>query len=152
MSRADREAFDDEVRERAVAERAAVAFGAVLAAARGSHVRLTLADGSRIEGVASDCAAQWLHISHGAREWLVPATAIAAIDGLAPGAPAPGPIAERLSLGHALRALAEDGGAVVLTGAGIVVRGRIAAVGADYVAIDGALVPFARILTVSPAP
>ena len=151
MSHADREAFDDEVRERAAAERASVSMGAVLAAAEGAQLRLTLRDGSRLEGTVRDSAAQWLYLSQGALEWLVPVTAIAAIDGLASGAPAPGPVAQRLSLGHALRALAEDGADVLVTAVGSVHRGRITTVGSDYIALGGVLVPFAAILTVSPA-
>lgn len=151
LMRADREAFEDEVRERGVAERAAVSLGAVLAAAGGAHLTVTLVDGTRVEGAATDTAAQWLYLTHGAREWLIPASAIAAVDGVDPGAPQPGQVAARLTLGHALRALAEDGGEVVVSHAGTVVRGRISAVGADYLAIAGSLIPFAAILTVSPA-
>ncbi len=79
-----------------------------------------------------DCAAQWLHLADGPREWLVPVWAIAALEGVAPGAAQPGAIAARLTLGHALRALADDGEAVVVNASGLQARGRIGAVGADY--------------------
>ncbi len=46
VTRAEREAFEDEVRERADSERAAVSLGAVLAASEGARVRVTLTDGT----------------------------------------------------------------------------------------------------------
>lgn len=152
LMRADREAFDDEVRERAEAEKAAVTLGAILAASEGERLRLTLVDGSRVEGAVTDCAAQWVHLTDGPREWLVPAPAIAAVDGAARGAPEPGMVASRLTLGHALRALAEDGGEVLIVAQGLQVRGVISAVGADFVTVGAArAVGMAAILTVSPA-
>jgi hypothetical protein len=153
MTRAEREEFEDEVRARTQGESAAVTLGAVLAASDGSTVRLTLRDGSTVSGTVADCAAQWLHLTDGGREFLVPVTAISAIDGAAPAAPEPGIVASRLSLGHALRALAEDGGAVLVSALGTQARGQISAVGADYVVIAGGkVVPFAAILTVTSAP
>jgi len=153
VTRAEREAFEDEVRERAQSERAAVELGALLAASEGARVRVTLADGTAVSGEVVDCAAQWLHIAEGAREWLIPVWAISELDGVAPGAAAPGVIAARLTLGHALRALAEAGSDVVVHSRSGQVRGRIAAVGADYLVIEPArIVPFAAVLTVVPAP
>ena len=151
LMHAEREAFEDEVRERATAERAAVTLGAVLAASEGAQVRVTLADGVRLEGTVRDAAAQWILIAQGAREWLIPAGAVAAIDGVPPGAGDPGLVASRLTLGHALRALEEDHGVVVVSTRAAGVRGRIEAVGADYVVVGGSVVPFAAILTVTPA-
>jgi hypothetical protein len=151
VMRSEREAFEDEVRERAGSERAAVTLGAVLAAVGGAPVRVTLVDGTRLDGTVTDCAAQWLHLADGPREWLVPASAIAALDGAPQGAPEPGIVSARLTLGHALRALADDGGEVVVSTSGGQRRGPIAAVGADYVVVAGSVVPFAAILAVSPA-
>ncbi|MCR6712754.1 MAG: hypothetical protein NVV57_08675 [Demequina sp.] len=153
VTRAEREEFEEEVRARAQGESAAVTLGAVLAASDGATVRLTLRDGGAVSGTVMDCAAQWLHIADGPREFLVPVTAISALDGAPPAAPEPGVIASRLTLGHALRALAEDGGAVLVSAVGTQLRGVISAVGADYVVIAGGkVVPFAAILTVTPAP
>lgn len=151
MMRSEREAFEDEVRERAGGERAVVTVGAVLAASVGETIRLVLVDGSRVEGAVTDAAAQWLHVADGPREWLVPATAIATIDGVPSGAPDPGAIAARLTLGHALRALADDGGEVLVRVAGTECRGRISGVGADYLVVGSRVVRFAAVLTVSPA-
>jgi len=149
---AEREAFDDEVRERAQAERAAVTLGAILAASDGARLRVTLVDGTRVEGVVSDCAAQWVHLVDGPRAWLVPATAIAAVEGAAPGAPSPGMVASRLTLGHALRALADDAHEVLVTAHGVQARGAITAVGSDFVVVGATrTVRMAAILTVSPA-
>jgi hypothetical protein len=153
VTRAEREAFEDEVRARSQGESAAVTLGAVLAAADGAQVRVTLRDGTAVSGTVMDCAAQWLHVADGPREWLIPATAISLLDGAPPAAPEPGVIASRLTLGHALRALAEDGGSVLVNAAGTQARGAIAAVGADYVVLAGGrVIPFAAILTVTPAP
>ena len=153
VSRSEREAFEDEVRERTDSERAAVSLGAVLAASEGARVRVTLTDGSALAGTVIDCAAQWLHIADGPREWLVPVWAITAVEGVAPGAAEPAAIAARLTLGHALRALADDGGAVSVNAGALQARGRIEAVGADYVVIEpGRVIPFATIRAVMPAP
>jgi hypothetical protein len=153
MSRADREAFEAEVRERADAERATVTLASVLAASAGDAVKVTLVDGSRVDGVVADAAAQWLTIASGARETLVPQSAISVLEGPRSAAPEPGPVARRLSLGHALRALASDGTAVVINAHGATTRGRIVAVGADYVVLEEAAirraVPFAAILSVA---
>lgn len=153
VTRAEREAFEDEVKERSDAEKAAVELGAVLAASEGARVRITLMDGTAIAGEVIDCAAQWLHITEGPREWLVPAWAIAELEGAGTGAAQPGLIAARLTLGHALRALAADGSEVVVHARSGHTRGRITAVGANYLVFDaGRIIPFAAILTVVPAP
>lgn len=152
LMRADREAFEDEVRERTGGERAAITLGALLAASEGTSVRATLSDGSHVEGTVTDCAAQWLCVSDRGREWLVPAAAISALDGAPTGAPEPGVVAARLTLGHVLRALLEDGEQVVVSARGAQARGRITAVGADHLVLDARkVVPFAAILSVSPA-
>jgi hypothetical protein len=151
MMHSEREAFEDEVRERVYGERAAIALGALLAASVDARVRVWLADGSHLDGVVADAAGQWLHLADGPREWLVPAGAIASLEGVAAGAPDPGLVVSRLSLGHALRALAEDGAEVIVRTAGQQIRGRITAVGADYVALGTRVVPFVAIVTVSPA-
>ena len=100
VTRAEREEFEEEVRARAQGESAAVTLGAVLAASDGATVRLTLRDGGAVSGTVMDCAAQWLHIADGPREFLVPVTAISALDGAPPAAPEPGVIASRLTLGR----------------------------------------------------
>jgi len=152
MSRAEREAFEVEVRERADAERAAVTLGAVIAASAGDAVRVTVADGTTIDGVVADAAAQWLSVTRGGADTLIPQSAISVLEGPRTAAPEPGPVQRRLSLGHALRALAADGAPVVIHARGASVRGTIVGVGADYVVIEGLgsrrTVPFAAVLTV----
>ena len=153
VTHAEREAFEEEVRARADSERAAVTLGAVLAASTGASVRVTLIDGSSLTGEVIDSVAQWIHLAAAPVEWLVPAWAISALDGVATGAAEPGAVATRLTFGHALRAVAEDGGEVLVRTQGLQSRGRIAAVGADYLVLEpGRVVPFAAILTVVPAP
>lgn len=152
VTRAERDAFEEEVRERSTAERAAVTLGAVLASSDGVTVRVTLTDGTIVAGNVTEATAQWLLVTDGPREWLVPASGIASIAGLPGGAPEPGLVSGRLTLGHALRALEADGREVVVAARGVGLRGLIGAVGADYVVVGGAVVPFGAILSVSPAP
>src|SRR5690625_6715942 len=75
----------------------------------GNQLRFTLAGGHAVQGVLDRCYAQWLLLTSSEGEALIPARAIAAVEGLQPAAgPPPGPTANRLTLGHALRALARD--------------------------------------------
>ena len=156
VTRAEREAFEDEVRARAESEAAAITLGAVLAASQGDTVRIALSDGTRLEGEVRDCAAQWLHLGQGSCEWLVPATAIATLDGPRFAAPDPGVVSSRLTLGHALRALARADAVVVVSAGDTRARGTVRVVGADYLVVESGagrtVIPFAAILSVSSAP
>jgi hypothetical protein len=124
-----------DVHERTRAERASVALADRVRASAGERLRLTLRGGAVLEGAVLDVASQWLLLGDGpTRRALVPMGAIAAAAGLSPHvAPPAGTVERRLTLGHALRALARDRAAVVVLCDGFEVAGRLERVGADHV-------------------
>ena len=124
-----------QVDERTRAERAGVALADRLRASAGCHVRLALRGGATLEGALLDVASQWFLLGDGgSRRVLVPVDAVGFVAGLsAHVAPPPGTVERRLTLGHALRALARDRAAVVVLGNGFDVGGRLERVGEDHV-------------------
>jgi hypothetical protein len=120
--------------ERVRAERASVSIADRVRAASGVRLRVWLLGGTVVEGVVADAASQWLLLADGARQVLVPTAAVAGVGGLAAdSAPPPGVVERRLSLGHALRALARDRAPVVVVADGYELAGRLERVGADHV-------------------
>jgi hypothetical protein len=124
-----------QVDERTRAERAAVAIGDRLRASAGGRLRVTLRGGTVVEGTVVDVASQWFLLGDGPlRRVLVPSGAVVAVAGLSThAAPPAGTVERRLTLGHALRALARDRATVVVVGDGFEVAGRLERVGADHV-------------------
>ena len=123
-----------EVAERTRVERASVTLGDRLRAARGTRVTLRLRDGEAISGELVELADQWVLLAEGSRRWLVPTAAVGWVGGLAWHAvTGGGQVARRLSLGHALRALARDRVHVRVQAQGVELAGRIDAVGTDHV-------------------
>jgi len=120
--------------ERVRAERASVALVDRVRAATGAHLRVWVAGGGVCEGEVVEVATQWLLLADGVRRVLVPAGAVAGVDGLPTvAAPPAGIVERRLSLGHALRALVRDRAAVVVVADGFELTGRLERVGADHV-------------------
>ncbi len=149
--------FEAGVRDLAEAERATVRLAGRLLASVGESVSLTLRGGTRVTGTVSDVAAAWVLLADGARETLVPLGAVAVATGVEHKASRLGSVAERLGLGHALRALAGEGVAVLVTTSGGDVLGRITGVGEDHMDVvmdDGSAVAvaFAEIRLVASAP
>ncbi len=104
-------------------------------------------------GAVTDVTRSWVLLGRTGREELVPLAAIASARGVVHRACPLGEVAARLGLGHALRALARDGAAVVVVTAGGQTRGRIDQVGADHFdLVDDAggatAVAFGELLTV----
>ncbi len=128
-------AFRAEVQDRTRAERAAITLASRLHDATDVELVLTLVDGSTVSGVVADAASQWVLLGGGTQR-LVPVHAISAIRGLPSRSVEVGPVAQRLSLGYALRALARDRVRVVVDTAGGQVQGLIAKVGADFVEVS----------------
>lgn len=124
-----------ELAELTRAERATVRLADRVRASIGAHVRALLVDGQTVEGRLIDAAPQWALIAERpARQVLVPAGSIAALVGVPPhAAPSAGEVERRLTLGHALRALARDRLAVHIDVQGARMAGRIDRVGADHV-------------------
>ncbi len=131
----DRRAASDliaEVAERVRAERATIGLAERLLAHGGQDLRLVLTDGE-VCGRVADVAPQWLLLEEGSAQVLVPATALVAVRGLGRAvAQEPGTVLRRLSLGHALRALARDRNAVTVCAAGSVLTGTVDRVGSDH--------------------
>jgi hypothetical protein len=149
--------FAAEVVELAEAERASVGLAERLGAALGVQVAVHLLGGSVVRGSVSDANPSWVLLRDGPREHLVPVGAIAAAEDV-PSASVPFvDIERRLTLGHALRALARDGGRVVVETSGGEFRGRIDAVGADHFDVDlesdrgGIAVPFGSLRRITSA-
>lgn len=127
--------LQDEVAELTRAERAQVRLADRLRAARATALRLLLRDGQAVDGVVVDAAPQWVLVApDGVRRALVPTAAVTAVVGLGAWvAPEAGDVERRLSLGHALRAVARDRTLVRVDAAGVSVSGRLDRVGADHV-------------------
>ncbi|GEA88619.1 hypothetical protein [Cellulomonas cellasea] len=121
-----------DVAELTRAERATVELGSRLRAAHG-HV-LTLRSGAaRVTGTVLDVAEQWVLLADGPARWLVPTAGVTAVRGLPlHAAPAPGAVERRLSLGHALRAVARDRATVRVVLDDEELSGRVDRVGADH--------------------
>lgn len=121
------------------AERATVPLTARLRAATGTALTVRVRGGEAVTGTVLDVAEQWLLLADGPRRALVPLPAVQAVSDL-PVAAQPssgGVVARRLTLGHALRALARDRvvARVALDGGELV--GRLDRIGADHVDVTG---------------
>lgn len=143
-----------EVADRTRGERAAVDLAARISGAHGHVVSVTLIDGETVTGHVRDSAQSWVLLEDdGARNHVVPAHAITAVQGLSAVAHHLSAVERRLDLTHALRALSRDRVRVRISTAGSEVRGIIAAVHADHLDIaeqsrERVSVPFARIIQV----
>ena len=156
---AENAGFEAEVAELAIAERASVDLAARLRAAVGTPdtVTLHLAGAGVVRGVVTDATPSWVLLQDGAREHLVPVAAIAAASPIPQRSLPWGEVEGRLTLGHALRALAESGAAVIVETTGGEFRGRVASVGADHVDVKpgaqvaAVVVPFGALRRVTSA-
>ncbi len=127
---ADRDAH---VAELTRAERATVAIGNRLRGAQGASLSVRLRTGSTVEGRVVDAAPQWVLLRAHGQQVLIPMAAVAVVAGLGRiSAPDPGVVESRLTLGHALRALARDRVLVRVEVDGVELAGRIERVGADH--------------------
>lgn len=134
----DRASAAGEVDERTRAERARVLLPDRLRAAVGREVTVMVRSGHQVSGVVLDAGLTWVLLDDG-REHLVPVPAMVGVAGLPDlVAPPAGAVLRRLGLGHALRGVARDRAVVRVLAGGLVLRGRVDAVGADH--LDLALV------------
>ncbi|MCJ7827464.1 MAG: hypothetical protein MUP36_04430 [Demequinaceae bacterium] len=124
--------FAVEVAELTVAERASVEMAARLRAIGSEPVVVHLEGGSVLRGVVSDVTPTWILIHEGRHEHLIPLAAIVGIGGVPDRSLPGGEVERRLSLGHALRILADAGARVVVETPGCDFRGIVGAVGADH--------------------
>lgn len=146
---------DREVEALAAAGYAEVALADRVHASVGWRLRLALVDGAEAAGVLRRCGRDWLLLDAGTCHWLVPASAIAAAEGLVSGAVPEDarPRTARLSVASALRDLAEeDQPCVVRLVGGRLVRGALGRVGADFVVVRSSgvdlVLPFAALVAV----
>ena len=120
-----------EVVELTRAERATVAVADRLRAARGAALTVRTDGGEQVSGILRDASAQWILLDAQGRSSLVPIGAVTAIRGLTPHSAGEGGVVERrLTLGHALRALARDRVIVQIVTHGGELTGRVERVGA----------------------
>jgi len=120
------------VLELAEAEAAGIRMADRLRSRRGEQLWIRVADGSDRTGEVRDVAEAWVVLADGPRRCLIPREAIVLVSPLGGSAPQPDRIERSLSLGHVLRALAQQGLAVTVHTAAGAHRGRIARVGADH--------------------
>ncbi len=98
-----------------------------------NELQFLLRDGLTVRGNLTRCYPQWSLIKNSDVEALVPTTAIAAVRGLENlTAPPSGPTANRLTLGHALRALARDRSSVEVRTTGGQFVGIFGLIGQDW--------------------
>lgn len=126
-----------EVADRTRRETARLRLADRLRVAEGATVAVTVPGGGVLRGRLSDAGVDWLLLEeHGAREVLVPLTAVLGITGLGVRSAAPddGPVARKLDLRWALRGLARSRTGVALGLVdGTVLTGTLDRVGADHV-------------------
>ena len=101
-------------------------------ARRGAELQVRLRDGSDRSGQVADAAQEWFVLARGGRRTLVPAHAVVLARPLGPSAPTPTRIEQALSLGHVLRAMAQEHLEVVMYTVAGVHRGRLVRVGGDH--------------------
>jgi hypothetical protein len=115
------------------AERATVGLADRLRAARGSEIVVRARGGDQISGVLVDAASEWILLDGHGRSSLVPLAAVTSVRGLTRySTGAAGVVERRLTLGHALRAVARDRSVVQLSTDGGELTGRVERVGADH--------------------
>ncbi len=146
--------FEASVAELTTAERASITLAARLAASLGAQVVLVLEGGELTSGTVVDATAQWVLVNDGPRQHLIPVAAIASARGVSARAAQVGEVAARLTLGHALRALARDRARVTILTGGGELRGRVGRVGADHLDLetegaDPVAVPFSQVRRVT---
>jgi hypothetical protein len=150
--------FNAEVSELTRAERASVELAARAVATLGGPVTVTLRGGDQVSGTVADASPQWLLVTQGARQHLIPLDAAQVIGGLSAQAAPLSEVERRLSIGHALRALSQDRARVIVQTDALELAGVIGTVGADHMDVATSVgsqarvtVPFAAIIQVRSA-
>ncbi|CAN5587224.1 hypothetical protein BH24ACT11_BH24ACT11_05590 [soil metagenome] len=127
---------DEEITERTRVEVASVRWLERLRGSLGRHVTLDLQGAGPVRGTVGYVGPDWVLLSDGLSEALVPMASVLTVEGAARAAPATtGPVP--LTWAAAWRRLAADRAVVRLTRVdGARVRGKVRQVGADFVEID----------------
>ncbi|MBT2586082.1 hypothetical protein [Arthrobacter sp. ISL-95] len=104
-----------EISERARVEVAGIELGDRLRGALGAEIKIVLVDGRVIRGRLSHVGGEWLVLTEGARQWLLPYSSVLSCQGLGRVALKPESRIQRsLGIASALRALAKDRSEVVV--------------------------------------
>lgn len=129
---AARREVDEEIPHLAEAELAGIGVADRIRARGGQHLTVQLRDGSRRTGMVQEATPSWLRLADGPRRLLIPLAAVGAAWPLHTAAPEAGPIEKKMSLGHVLRALAQQRLPVLVRAECGEHRGVVARVGADH--------------------
>jgi hypothetical protein len=127
-----------EITERARVELAGIELGDRLRGAFGAEIKIVLVDGRVIRGRLSHVGSEWLVLTEGMRQWLLPYSSVVSYQGLGRVALRPeSRIQQSLGIASALRALAKDRSEVVIhlkvsVGDGYKLQGVMDRVGRDY--------------------
>ncbi|TVU63409.1 hypothetical protein FQP90_10555 [Paenarthrobacter nitroguajacolicus] len=131
-------ASESEIAERAKVELAGIEVGDRLRGAVGAAIKVLLVDGIVLRGELGHVGSEWLVLTEGARQWLIPLASVISYQGL--GRLSLKPLTrtrQSLGIASALRALSRDRAELVIhltvrTGDGHKLRGVIDRVGRDY--------------------
>ncbi len=140
---------ESEITDRARIELAGIDLGDRLRGAAGAEIKIVLVDGSVIGGVLGHSGSEWLVLTEGARQWLVPHASVLSYQGLGKVALKPSSrIQQSLGIASALRVLSRDRAELVVhlavrTGDGYKLHGVIDRVGRDH--FDLAVVPHGEV-------
>ncbi len=148
--------FHADVADLTRAERASISLAARFMAAVGRPVTVTVTTGEHVAGAVADATAQWVLLTSAGAQVLIPAHAIAGVQGVPPVAAVISEVDRRVTLGHALRALSRDRVRVTVRTVAATASGTIDAVGADYLDVMTDVsgvrtLPFAAVVTVRSA-
>lgn len=140
---------ESEITDRARVELAGIDLSDRLRGAAAAEIKIVLVDGNVIRGVLSHAGSEWLVLTEGVRQWLVPYASVLSYQGLGRVALKPSSrMQHSLGIASALRALSRDRSELVVhlmvrTGDGYKLHGVIDRVGRDH--FDLAVVPHGEV-------
>lgn len=143
---AELDELDDEVAQNEAAEAAGTTLGARLRAHRAVRVTVGSRDGALHVGTVVDCTESWVLLAELRRRTLLPLAAVTWVEGLTGALVEASGIDSRVSLGHALRAVAEAEDEVTVALDGRCAVGVVTRVAKDHV--DLRLEPSGTVLVV----
>jgi len=129
---------ETEITERARVELATIQLTDRLRALGAAKVKVVLSGGATLLGVVTHVGGEWLVLTEGVRQWLVPFSSVLSYQGLGRYAQKASPrLQSPLGMATALRALARDRASVIvhlgaLANGGLELRGVIDRVGRDH--------------------
>ena len=140
---------ESEITDRARVELAGIDLSDRLRGAAAAEIKIVLVDGNVIRGMLSHAGSEWLVLTEGVRQWLVPYASVLSYQGLGRVALKPSSrMQHSLGIASALRALSRDRSELVVhlmvrTGDGYKLHGVIDRVGRDH--FDLAVVPHGEV-------